>query len=230
MSDKEATQSIQSVRKNAAYFKDNFETYNQYVQTLDTYASLRHDINQAIQGIGHLLDIGNGGVFDYDTNQVEKITAMDLFLEDLGPDYVCPQNVVLKQGDALAIADADNSYDGVLMVMLIHHLIGKTVDESIQNMQKAIKEAYRVVKPGGKLIIAESCVPSWFYVFEKMVFPLAVKVIDKIIDHPAVIQYPVSFIKNVMEKESGNQVMVHDVNMGKWVMQFGFKVPTFLTP
>ena len=36
-------------------------------------------------------------------------------------------------------------------------------DDSITNIRRAIAEAARVLEPGGRLVVAESCVPRWFY-------------------------------------------------------------------
>ena len=97
--------------------------------------------------------------------------------------------VTLKGGRALAIPEADHSFDGVLMVMLMHHLIGKTNGESLDNTRGALREGFRVLKPEGKLIRVESCVARWFYRFEK-VFSIATVLINSLVSHPVTLQYP----------------------------------------
>lgn len=193
----DVNQSDKSIEQNITFFHDNIERYNNHVQQLDAYMIMRTYINHAIQGIDKLLDIGNGGVFDYDTTLVNHIMGLDLFLDKLSPTKY-PSNVSLKQGSALAIPENNSIFDGVLMVMLIHHLTGDSVKSCIKNVEIAINEAYRVLKPGGKMIIVESCVPNWFYQFEKYVFPLVAKFINKVTDHPATLQYPIfNYKKNV---------------------------------
>lgn len=222
-------QSHASIDQNITFFRDNIDSYNADIQNLDTYITLRSYINLAIQGINNLLDIGNGGVFDYDVKLVSKIVGLDLFLDKLPSTFVCPENVTLKTGSALNIPEPDEKFDGVMMVMLIHHLIGNSVAASIQNVEKTVEEAYRVLQPGGKMIIVESCVPKWFYIFEKIVFPLAVRFIDKIFKHPATLQYPPSMLKNILEKKF-KKVNVINVPLGRWVLIYGLKVPSILTP
>lgn len=222
-------QSDESIQQNISFFCDNLEDYNKNVQNLDTYVILRSHINKVLTGIDNLLDIGNGGVFDYDVSLVPNIVGLDLFLDKLPSSFARPANVTLKTGSALDIPETNESYDGVLMVMLIHHLVGQDVATTIKNVETAISEAHRVLKPGGKMIIVESCVPSWFYRFEKWVFPLAVKWVDKIMGHPATLQYPVPVLKNMLEKKFGKTQSIK-VPLGRWVIIFGKKVPAFLTP
>ena len=152
-----------SQKKNEEFFLNHIEAYGDMVGTLDSYANIYSAVNEHVNGIESLADIGNGGVFSYDPSLVKKITAIDLFLDSLDPKRY-PPNVVLKQGDALALSDPDNSYDAVLFVMLIHHLVGKNYQETHENMDRCLKEAFRVLRPGGRLIIVESCVPTWLYI------------------------------------------------------------------
>jgi SAM-dependent methyltransferase len=223
-------QTASSVDKNTSFFRDNVASYSSNVNTLDSYSSIRGSVNQAVQGTSRLLDIGNGGVFDYDTNLVGRIVALDLFLEDLPTTYVPPPNVTLKTGSALDIPEASEYFDGVLMVMLIHHLVGGSVRESVANVSRAISEAYRVLSPGGRLIIVESCIPRWFYAFECAVFPIAVPIIEATLPHPATLQYPPSVLAGIIKNVTGREVSTTAIPVGRWLLQFGYKFPTALTP
>lgn len=225
-----ATQTDVSVEKNSSFFADHLDSYSRDVQGLDTYINIRSSINQAIRGSELLLDIGNGGVFDYDTHAASHIVALDLFLDSLPENYRCPQNVTLRTGSALAIPELNESFDTVVMVMLLHHLVGNTVQESMLNVRRAFGEAYRVLKPRGKLVIIESCVPSWFFGFEKLLFPLVAPIINAAIQHPATLQYPASFIGRLLADETGQPPEMIKISMGRWVLQFGWKVPSFVTP
>jgi len=152
-----------------------------------------------------------------------------LFLDNLPISPSFPENVTLKKGDALQIPFPDESFDGVLISMLIHHLVGETVIESLGNARKAIHEAYRVLTFGGKLIIVESCIPSWFFVVEKIVFPVASRIINRLMEHPTPLQYP-SLLLSQMVKDTFHNVEVSSIPMGKLVLQFGVKFPSALTP
>ena len=222
-------QSNISVSKNIAFFRDHLNSYDKNVQELDTYTAIRASINQSLQGVACLLDIGNGGVFDYDTTLVHRITALDLLFDDPDLSTFLPANVTLRVGSALDIPEPPDSFDGVLMVMLLHHIVGKTAEESLDNTRRAIKQAWRVLKPGGKLIIVESCVPPWFYFLERKLFCVASPLINRVLPHPATLQYSPAVIHELVEAYDPSAEVLR-IPKGRWILQFGYKFPSALTP
>lgn len=216
--------------KNAEFFRKHLQEYSQNVLELQTYKNIHVALTEEVRGIRNLLDIGNGGVFDYDASVVGHITGLDLFLDQLPQDAHIPLNVTMEAGDALNVPKPAETFDGVVMVMLLHHLIGNSVAECALNLDRAIYEAFRVLRPGGKLVIIESCVPSWFYYFERLVFPIAVPVINRVLAHPPAFQYTIEIVSDVIQRYFGRAPTVRKIKKDKYVLQFGFKVPAKLTP
>jgi SAM-dependent methyltransferase len=197
---------------------------------LDTFQLIWAAIERELGAVERLLDVGNGGVFGYDTSAIEEIVAVDLFLDRLPPSRF-PVNVTPRRGDALALDEPDAHYDAVLEALLYHHLVGADPEGMVANVRRAIAEASRVLKPGGRLIAVESCVPSWFYAIEKPLFrPLvALSRTPLLGGHPPTIQIPfellVALVAERLEVDSA-----YRIPPGRWTTQFGRRWPTALTP
>ena len=221
-------QDSSATRQNAEFFAR--EKHARDAAELDTYRLIREAISREVTGIDRLLDVGNGGVFEYDTTLVGKIVAVDLFLESL-PSSRFPPNVTGRNGDALDLQEADSSYEAVLEALLYHHLVGVRAADSIANVRRAIAEAERVIEPGGRLIVAESCVPEWFYSVEKVMFrPLAAVARTRLLGgHPAVLQLPFGLLKELVAERLEVE-RAYPIPAGRWVTQFGVRWPTALTP
>jgi SAM-dependent methyltransferase len=221
-------QDAASARQNAEFFAR--DKHGRDAAELDTYRLIREAITREVAGADELLDVGNGGVFEYDTTQVKRIVAIDLFLDQL-PAGQFPANVTARTGDALDLDEPDAAYDLVLEALLYHHLVGRTARESLENVRRAIAEAARVLRPGGRLVVAESCVPPWFYAFERVVFPPLVALARTPVlgGHPAVIQLPFGLLRELISEHLEIERACR-IPMGRWLTQFGRRWPTALTP
>ena len=112
------------------------------------------------------MDIGHGGSFDYDTSKVKEIMGLDL--DKMIDVSNLPKNIRLVEGSALDIPENINNFDTTILVMLLHHLVGKNVSENLDNLDRCLKQVRKTLIDDGKLVIVESCVPKWFYLIEKV--------------------------------------------------------------
>lgn len=217
-----------SVTLNAEFFSGDRHARDS--AELETYRRIGEAINGELGGIARLLDAGNGGVFQYDTKLVGEIVAVDLFLDQL-PAEAFPDNVTAQAGDALDLDQPDGAFDGVVHSLLYHHLVGEDPAAMVENVRRAIAEAERVLKAGGRLIVAESCIPRWFYPVERALFkPLVALSRTRLLGgHPAVLQLPSETLAGLIaerfeiESERG-------IPLGRWTTQFGRRWPSALTP
>jgi SAM-dependent methyltransferase len=223
-----AGQDAISAEQNAEFFAR--DKHARDVADLDTYRHIREVITREVAGTGLLLDVGNGGVFEYDTSRVERIVAVDLFLDQLPVSHF-PPNVTARSGNALSLDEPDNTYEVVLEALLYHHLVGTRAGDSVANIRRAIAEAGRVLQPGGRLVVAESCIPPWFYGFERLMFrPLAAFSRTRLLGgHPAVLQIPFPLLRALIAERLEIE-RAFRIPMGRWLTQFGRRWPTALTP
>ncbi len=217
-----------SATKNAGYFDAN-ERYAKKVGALEVYRNIRSAIDPEIVGSQRLLDVGNGGVFDYDTSLAERIVGVDLFLdEDI--QLRGYEHITLRRGDALALDEPDAAYDRVLEISVFHHLIGTDVDSTLANIGQAIEEAHRVLEGGGRFVVMESCVSERAFAVERRLFGALRRLAQTpLMGHPATLQFPPGTIAKAIHDRFGN-VTVAPIPAGRWILQFGVRWPTALTP
>jgi SAM-dependent methyltransferase len=217
-----------SAAANAEYFAG--ERHGEHASSIDSYLFIREALDGELTDIGTLLDVGNGGVFEYDTSAIGSIVAVDLFLDEL-PESHFPANVTTRSGSALDLTEPDGHYDAVLHAMLYHHLVGHTPDEMVRNVRTAVSEAVRVLQPGGRLIVAEPCVPRWFFSLERVAFRLMRLLANTPLfpGHPPTLQLTPQILEGVV----GERLEIERsylIRRGRWTTLLGRKIPAVLFP
>lgn len=228
MPDRVSRQATESVAQNSSFFAR--DTYGRHADRLDSHRNIREALTRELQGARRLLDVGNGGVFEYDPAVAEQIVAVDLFLDDsAGGDL--PSNAVTRRGDALDLQEEAGSFDVVVESFLYHHLTGRRPEDSIDNTRRAIAEAARMLEPGGRLVIAESCMPAALYPIERALFrPLRRLASTPLTGgHPATLQLPVAVLVELVSEQLVLERCAR-IPLGRWVTQFGRRWPSALTP
>lgn len=216
-----------SVELNGSFFGG--DDYRQQVGRLDTSRYIETAITREVAGFRRLLDVGNGGVFHYDPAVVGEAVAVDLFLESL-PASRFPPNVTARNGDALALREEPASFDAVLIGFLFHHLVGGGPDDVVANTRTSLAEAERMLRPGGTLVVGESCVPPWFYRVERVLFrPLTMVARTGMIRHPPTLQLTYDALERLVA-ERFDVVRGNPIRTGRWLSQFGRTWPSALTP
>lgn len=102
-------------------------------------------------------------------SRLDIIDILQVQLDNTRRKLQQPDNrISLVQCNATALRCPDNSYDRALMFFLPHELT--EVDR-----KKALEEAFRVLKPGGKLVLVEFHRPKWWHPlrwYQRLVFAL----------------------------------------------------------
>lgn len=214
-------------QKNIDFFHKN-KNYSQKISDIDTYKIIFSKINNLIKNSKNLLDIGHGGVFEYNTKNIKKITGLDL--NRMISSKKLPKNIFLKIGSATKIPDHLGKFDTILMNMLLHHVVGSNVSENLNKLNICLRNSYNHLNKNGKLIIIESCVENWFYNLEKILYIPTKIIIDKLLKHPPVFQYTKEIIYQKIKENNFRKIKIKKINLGRYILQFGIRVPSYLAP
>jgi hypothetical protein len=71
--------------------------------------------------------------------------------------------------------------------------------------------------------------PWWFFLLQKPAFALLTSLTKSIYSHPVTFQFPPRMISDVLDQHS-KRVTIEKIAKGRYILQFGFKVPSILTP
>jgi len=162
--------------------KDFFEQWKNYSEDLlATQGPLYEDVSSRIDGTiagKHVLDVGCGGITNYDVSKAASVTTVDLY----APEIQNP-NVESVVGSSEALPLPDDTYDVVFWQHLIHHLVVDKSGDSDPQIQNSIRETKRVLKPGGEFWVVESFCYHPFFQLQNLCFPATREVLN-IIKHP----------------------------------------------
>jgi SAM-dependent methyltransferase len=221
MSD-QASQS--TAESNARWFADN-DRYVELQSRLAHYQYVQRMITHELRDAGRVLDIGNGGFFNYDPSAAAHVTAVDLFLPD-GPG---PRpNTTFRRGSLLDLPFADESFDCVVMQNVFHHVTGRTAAGNHANLRRGMREIHRCLARGGKAVVVESTVGRLFHGFEWLVFRAALAV--KRWGHPVTFQFTPGHLIEAAHAAGFRLEEWSYVPRGLFVLQFGYRWPSLLTP
>lgn len=220
------------------YFKEITDTYRIGNEAnIDLLINLRNSVSNFIKG--DVLDIGNGGLINFDVDKASSITLADIVIEPIkNPKIVKDRTLVyldesyrkilkFTEADVLNLPFNDKSFDNVLMFNVAHHLSVETSKDSISNINYAIDGIKRVLRDDGIFLIWETC-PSFFakiiqklcYNFFFWLFKKFNKPIPYFLDKKQII--------DLLEKKEFKLIMVKEIEWGKRVYSPIF--PGFVPP
>jgi SAM-dependent methyltransferase len=219
-----AAQNVQALQKNASFFADN-DWYKVTQNRLETYRLIAESAYHEVQGSKRLLDIGNGGVFIFPIEQIPQVEAVDVFVEESFTSRY--PKVKWREMNVLELAD-ENRFDTVVAINCLHHVIGNSVAQCYENLNRIFKVIARAVEPGGKVVLIESTVPAWFLGFYKLLFPLVLKLWP--LQHPPTFQYHFREIQKAAQQAGLAQVELALIPKVGNIMTLGIEVPGWMSP
>lgn len=155
------------------YIKDYYEQYNEDGRLENShgqveYLTTMHYIKQYAKKEGRILEVGAGtGRYSISlAGMGYKVTAVELIkhnLEQLQAKITKAHQIEAYEGNALDLSRFDDdTFELTLVLGPLYHLYSEA------DCQRAIKEALRVTKPGGKVMIAylshDSVIMKWGFI------------------------------------------------------------------
>ena len=184
-----------------------------------------------------VMDIGNGGVFVYDTSRTRRVIALDCAREML--DRIDDPKVEKRVGDARNLSDVeDASLDVVLFIFSIHHMAGGNVEESKNILGEILSSAVRVLRPGGHLIIAEPVCSPFIFRIEAFLYPLVRRFLARS-DVEPILFYSVPYLEDAIAHHfdsSTTELVSERLPLDGWTDPLGgtfpglLKIPSWLHP
>ena len=217
----------ENIRATKGYF-DSWQSYQQEVNT--DFHELYQHCGTTLDGEihGRVLDIGSGGIFNYNTAHAQRLVALDYSIEAIDRQLL-PENSILIQGDGTKLPFRTGSFDTVIMQFLIHHLALHTHEQTVQNVTKCLQESSRVLHPGGKLLVVESCLPDVLELVERLLYPLTRRSL-KLVGQPMVFQFSTRAFERLVQQQMVNPITTVPISIGKFISQFGMRVPGWMSP
>jgi demethylmenaquinone methyltransferase/2-methoxy-6-polyprenyl-1,4-benzoquinol methylase len=220
-------------------FSDSKESKKEQVQNMFNKIAFRYDFLNHFLSAGidvgwrkkairqlvsihpkNILDVATGtadfALTSYKILRPEKITGIDISdgMLEIGrkkiEKYGLQSYIELLNGDSEAIFFKDNSFDAVTVAFVVWNF---------ENLGKGLSEIYRVLKPGGKLIVLECSKPSlpviknMYNFYMKFITPKVGKLISKNND-------AYQYLNNSVQQFPEKKTFIHILNQSGYRHSF----------
>jgi ubiquinone/menaquinone biosynthesis C-methylase UbiE len=209
------------------HFSKQHEEYLNSVSGIS--GTLYANINKALVPYldNNILDVGNGGIFTYDTTKARKITAVDIAFRDISRLKKFP-NVSYECDDARSLESIPSgSFDVVIYQFTLHHITGGSGKETLGNIQETMKTAMRVLRPGGTVIIVENIIPEFVELFEKLLYKAEAGFL-RLFSRPMVYLFSMKTILKVVRESGFKDISHQEILHGEKVDLFSGTKPGLL--
>lgn len=131
------------------------------------YDAIRGELDAAVAG-KDVLDVGSGGVFPFDRRLAASVTTLDLSPAMLAR---VPADITAIVADARDMSPvADESFDVALFSLSLHHVVSASLEGTEAAQTAALAEAFRVLRPGGRLLVYEPVLSPALFALERLLF------------------------------------------------------------
>lgn len=126
-----------------------------------------------------VLDVGCGPTLPYRNEAGAFIVGLESSYEGIGSNRQIDLGIF---GDAATLPLQNDSVDVIVCFYSLHHMVGETMTETRGNLDRAFREFGRVLKQGGQLCVFEICPWPVTWLFERVVWNSARRILGSRLD------------------------------------------------
>ncbi|MGB8223836.1 MAG: class I SAM-dependent methyltransferase [Polyangiales bacterium] len=149
---------------------------------------------------GRVLSIGGM----WPRHSPESVSKLDLTVADVSQEMLRPHReagITTILNDARALSIADQSFDHVVLPLVLHHITEQSWTAARREVAKVLREAARVLRPGGRIWISEFTVRPSVYWVEAVAAPIT-KLVLGLAGIPLVVMHSADFYRGLLLRES----------------------------
>jgi SAM-dependent methyltransferase len=149
-----------------SYFRKIYSNYQEKVEredVADVHSRIKENIESHLTGI--VVDIGSGGVSHYRNPAIRRVISVDNVLEFLS--HSKDKTVLNVAGDIRALPLKNGTADRIVVQFVIHHLTEDRLAKNLRNVEEAVAESSRILRPGGEVFFVDSMVPFALEMIER---------------------------------------------------------------
>jgi len=215
-----------NIKETQAYFDTNPKHVKNAVEEYPImYREAAEQIDK--HSHGNVLDIGSGGVINYNTEKIQTLFLADI--ASANKERAKEKGIVIS-ADMRMLGIKKNTMDCVVIQHLLHHLADNTLEKSLQNLTKGINESYRVLKQGGKLLIIEGLVPLPLDLLQRALFDINKHLYKAFFNFPMVLQYSEHKVINELKNAGFIIEQKETIKDGTVLPIFGMNIPRRFIP
>lgn len=204
--------------KNKEYFtkiKKEYQKASEYSDEL--YQNVAARLNKIL--FGRVVDFGNGGIINYDTQKINKLICMDIIFENKS---ITDNKIDFIYGDFYDI-DLDSKADCVLVQVVLHHLID---DKKLRKSYKKVKE---MLNENGKFIIVEVAFPKFLESLQNIVKPI-IFIVLSMMKKPSLRFFSTKSLSASLVEAGFNNIQIQYIPIGKKVSPAPVLFPNLRIP
>lgn len=196
--------------------KDYFQKIHSYYQESiekKNIANLHIRIKKEIepQLKGRVLDIGSGGITQYENKDIQTLISVDNVFEFLKKSK--SENIFNVAGDIRAIPFKDKALDCIVIQFVVHHLGENCLHKNLDNVERAVSETSRVLKGGGRVYVVDGMVPIFLEKLERLGYRFTYRAL-KLMGKPMVFMVSVKYFLGLLRKYNLNPEKIMTIDWG----------------